>query len=148
MTSLPFELHKHHKSKSKAKWKSRGIIFRDGGHFNYVYYEYIHATNCELCNKLFPNSINRHLDHNHKTGEVRNIVCSKCNQNKKDNKFCSNTGERFISKCKNKEYKTGYGFQIRIYRNGNAILNKARTTLEEAILIRDKFIEEHPEIFS
>ena len=77
--SLPFELCKNHKSNTKSNWKRRNIEFRDDGHFNYVYYEYIHATNCELCNKLFSNSRDRHLDHCHETGDIRYICCQSCN---------------------------------------------------------------------
>jgi hypothetical protein len=147
MTSLPFELYKNHKSKTRAKWKVRGIKI-DPDDFDYVYNEYIHATNCDLCNKLFLNTKERHLDHDHKTGEIRNICCRKCNMNKLDCRAYSNTKNKFISKIKNKEYTIGYCFQIRITRDGKQILGTTSTTLENAILIRDKFIEEHPEIFS
>jgi hypothetical protein len=146
--TLPFELKKYHKSSKKADWKYCGMIFRDDGHFNYVYNKYIHATNCELCNKLFLNSKNRHLDHDHNTGEVRNIVCQKCNRHKKDNKSISNTGEKFIFKRKSKEYKTGYCFGIQIVRDEKNILNTKRKTLEEAIICRDEFLKNNPEIFS
>ena len=147
MTSLPFELKKYHKNRKKADWKKLGMKI-DEDDFDYVYNEYIHATNCDLCNKLFIKSNDRQLDHNHETGEVRNIVCQKCNRHKKDNKSSNNTGERFISKRKNKSYKSGYCFEIKISRDGKTILNTSKNTLEKAILIRDKFIEEHPEIFS
>ena len=148
MAELPFELYKDHKNSKRRDWKKRGMIFIDDGHFNYVYNEYIHATNCELCNKLFPNSLNRQLDHDHNTGEVRNIICNKCNHQKKDMKIFSNIGERFISKCKNKYYKNGYCFKIQIVRDGNKIIEIARNTLEKAIIVRDEFIANNPEIFT
>ena len=146
--TLPFELKKYHKSSKKADWKHRGIKI-DQDDFDYVYNEYIHATNCELCNKLFLNSKDRHLDHNHDTGEIRNIVCLKCNSSRKEDYKCSsNTGERFIHKCKNKEYKTGYYFRIQIRRDGKSILNNSRKSLEEAIICRDEFLKNNTEIFS
>ena len=74
MAKLPFELRKRHKQYMIYIWTSRGVIFQDEEHFNYVYNEYIHATNCDLCNKLFPKSQNRQLDHCHITGDPRNIV--------------------------------------------------------------------------
>ena len=145
---LPFELHKRHKTNTKYDWKRKGMIFTPD-EFEEIYKKYIYATNCELCDVLFPNTRNRQLDHDHKTGKIRNIVCNKCNQCKRDKKSKeTNTGERNISKVKKKSYKQGYGFRIRITRDGKNILSMKRKTLEEAIVIRDTFIREHPEIYS
>ena len=146
--SLPFELYKDHKSKMQYVWKNRGMIFRDDGHFEFVYHEYIHATNCELCNKLFIKSYDRQLDHDHITGNVRNIVCNQCNLCKEDRVSNTNTGERFINKSKNNTYKTGYTFQIQISRNGKRVINTSRTTLEKAIICRDEFIKYNPDIYT
>ena len=149
MSELPFVLAKHHKARTKSNWERYGIIFRDVGHFEFVYYEYIRATNCELCNKLFPNSKDRHLDHNHITCQPRHIVCRKCNLCKKDNKKKpTNTGYDYIHKCKDKEYKSGYCFSIKIVRDKKNIINKKRKSLEEAIKCRDEFIAKHPELYT
>tara|TARA_R110002049_G_C8925851_1_gene543707 strand:- start:279 stop:725 length:447 start_codon:yes stop_codon:yes gene_type:complete len=147
--SLPFELRNRHKYLTRKNWEKRNIEFRDDGHFNYVYNEYIHATNCELCNKLFSNSRDRHLDHNHITGQVRHIVCLKCNHHKKDRKIrLDNTsGEKCISKRNDKCYNSGYCYEINITRN-NKVLGTKRKTLEEAIICRDEFIKKHPVIFT
>ena len=148
MSSLPFELYKYHKRRTKESWNRIGIKI-DPDDFDYVYNKYIHTTNCELCNKLFSKLRDRQLDHDHETGEVRNIVCNKCNCCKKDKKpKQNNTGEDYISKSKSKEYTNGYSFRIRIMRDGNYILNTQRNTLEKAIKCRDEFIANHPEIFS
>ena len=146
---LPFELHKYHKSRTKTQWKSRGMIFTLD-EFEEIYKKYIYTTNCELCDVLFPNSLNRQLDHCHETGKIRNIVCCKCNLCKRDNKSWkeNNTGEKHICKVKDKNYKQGYCFRISIRRNGKHISNTRKKTLEEAILVRDTFIREHPEIYS
>jgi len=145
---LPFEIHKKHKTRSKTQWKSRGMIFTLD-EFKEIYNKYIYSTNCELCDVLFPNSLNRQLDHDHKTGKIRNIVCQKCNGQKQDRKPKeTNTGEKNISKLKNENYKLGYCFRISIRRNGKHILNRTRTSLEEAIVVRDTFIREHPEMYS
>lgn len=148
MADLPFVLAKQHKTKTRYKWKSRGIIFQDEEHFVYIYNLYIKATNCDICNKLFPNSLNRHLDHCHNTGDVRNIMCSRCNIIRKDNKSYSTTGEYHIYKCKDTHYKLGYYCQVRIYRDGKYILRTQTKTLEEAIICRNKFIAENPDIFT
>ena len=149
MSELPFPLYKDHKYFTKKNWERYGIMFRDDGHFEFVYYEYIRATNCELCNKLFTKSNDRQLDHNHITCDPRNIVCNKCNQHKKDNKKKpTNTGYDYISKCKDKNYKTGYSFRIRIVRDEKYIIATQRKSLEEAIIVRDEFLAKHPEIYT
>jgi len=145
---LPFEIRKQHKTESKYRWKKRGIIFTLE-EFEEIYTKYIYATNCELCNVLFPNTRNRQLDNCHKTEKIRNIVCSKCNLQKQDyNSKKPNTGEKYISKCKNNNYTKGYGFFIRIRRDEKDILTTSRKTLEQAIICRDTFIREHPDIYS
>tara|TARA_R110002126_G_scaffold117103_1_gene256846 strand:+ start:141 stop:587 length:447 start_codon:yes stop_codon:yes gene_type:complete len=147
--TLPFPLGKDHKKNMKATWKYRGMIFVDDYHFWYVYNEYIHATNCDLCNVKFPNSQNRHLDHCYNTGDPRNVVCNSCNHNRKDNKkIATNTGEANITKRKEKGAKTGYSFQIRISRDETCSLNTKRNTLEKAIICRDEFIAAHPDIYT
>tara|TARA_R110000851_G_C12662620_1_gene521608 strand:+ start:37 stop:486 length:450 start_codon:yes stop_codon:yes gene_type:complete len=149
MSELPFELYKYHKTKCRISWEKHGMIFVDDEYFEYIYNEYIRATNCDLCDKEFLKSRDRQLDHDHITGDVRNVVCCKCNLNRKDNKkIKTNTGEDNITKNKNKRSKTGYYFYIHITRDGKYILATKRTTLEAAIIRRDEFIADHPEIYS
>jgi len=145
---LPFKLVKYHKSRSKSQWKIKGMIFTPE-EFEEIYNKYIYSTNCEICNALFHNSRNRHLDHCHETGKIRNIVCNKCNAQKRDNKSReNNTGEKYISKVKNKNYKQGYCFHIQIRRNGKHILSTTKKSFEKAIIVRDTFIRENPDIYS
>ena len=113
---LPFKLQKNHKSMTKGSWKKIGIKFTDE-EFEYWYNKYIYATNCELCNEVFKTSRNRHLDHNHDTGEIRNIICRTCNFLKKDNKIYSNnkTGYTGIYKINNKRYIQGFYYQFEVH---------------------------------
>ena len=61
-------------------WKYFGVKHDD---FDSLYEYYINTWNCELCNvelvegKFAANR--RCLDHDHETGEFRNILCHSCN---------------------------------------------------------------------
>ena len=60
-------------------WKSRGVISDD---YNSLYEYYLNCKNCEECNVELvecKKSNSRCLDHNHKTGLFRNVLCNSCN---------------------------------------------------------------------
>ena len=149
---LPFPLSKRHKYVTLRNWDKRGVIFESEEHKQEIYQRYIYSSNCELCGKEYKNSLDRHLEHEHDPTKpnFRNIVCNKCNGQKKDVKIQTNnnTGEKFISKRKHKRMKQGFYYQIQINRDGKHVLATGRKSLEEAIKCRDKFIKEHPEIYS
>jgi len=149
---LPFPLRKYHKSKTLYDWYRRGVIFENEEHKQEIYQRYIYSSNCELCHKEYKNSLNRKIEHEHDPTKpnFRSICCNKCNKQKKDVKIPSTntTGEQFISKCKSKKYTQGFCYRIQIRRDGKKVLATQRKTLEEAIIVRDKFIKEHPEIYS
>lgn len=145
---FPFELRKYHKTLTINNWKYKGLKETDETILE-IYEGYIRCSNCELCGNPFKSSRDRHMDHCHTTGKFRNIVCRKCNFCKIDKKLrLTNSGHRFIYKVKDKNYKQGFCYQIRIWRNSKYVLDTTRKTLEEAIEIRDKFIEEHPNLFT
>lgn len=58
-------------------WKSRGIK-----NFTYVEFEQmklIQNNKCYLCGSKPSKNQNLHVDHNHKTGKVRKLLCNNCN---------------------------------------------------------------------
>ncbi len=107
MSDLPLELCKYHKASCRRNWKKYGLNMNS---FEDVYIKYIHASHCELCNKKFTRTKDRHMDHCHATGEFRNITCNSCNHRKSDIKIQPNnsSGYKGISKNKNKRCKQGF----------------------------------------
>tara|TARA_A100001391_G_scaffold126651_1_gene86644 strand:- start:1704 stop:2000 length:297 start_codon:yes stop_codon:yes gene_type:complete len=67
------------KSERIAKWKVRGLI----GDYEEIYDVYINTNFCEECHIPLIEGLygfNRKvLDHNHETGEFRNVLCCGCN---------------------------------------------------------------------
>ena len=132
------ELTKNHKWKTKACWKRRGL---DMTNFEGIYLFYINCEYCELCNKKFTKSTDRQMEHNHQTGEFRNVVCLKCNQRKADNKIQSNntTGYKGINKQINKKYKLGYRWVFQACVDGKLKTIKSSVNKEKLIEFSEKW---------
>ncbi len=69
------------KSNRISHWKFRGVIHPN---FDELYEKFINTELCELCNVQLTEDkdktkTTRCLDHDHITGEFRNIVCHSCN---------------------------------------------------------------------
>ena len=60
-----------------GSWKNQKMICDD---WNALYDRFIERTTCECCHNEFKTAKDKHLDHCHKTGNVRNILCRRCNQ--------------------------------------------------------------------
>ena len=56
-------------------WRQHGVNNVD----DELYNKYINTHCCDVCNKDFKNSLDRHLDHDHETGAFRQILCRACN---------------------------------------------------------------------
>ena len=66
----------HYKNRTIKNWKYKGIIDSD---YDLLFQVYNKETHCWICGIEFDKRINRHLDHDHDTGEPRYICCRGCN---------------------------------------------------------------------
>ncbi len=65
------------KTHKLSSWKRIGLITDD---IDPIYERYMNSTNCECCGNEYKNKRDKHMDHCHKTGKFRNILCRNCNQ--------------------------------------------------------------------
>ena len=133
---LPFPLKPYHKTNTKCDWKKRGLVFVNDLAFSIVYKRSIHATQCELCEKVFTKSRDRQMDHCHDTGKFRNIVCQRCNGRKADKKLQSNNQSGYKGICWNKG-NNAWQFQAKV--NGKLKHIKQMKDLDKLIEFAEKW---------
>lgn len=68
----------HHDRATISKWRSRGLLLREGETYEMIYDKVYSATNCELCNLSFKNNTPE-MDHCHISGYFRKVLCRSCN---------------------------------------------------------------------
>ena len=124
------------KSFTITHWKRKGL--KETKEFmEQIYEEYLRSEECELCGEPYLNGNFKSMDHCHKTGEFRNIVCNRCNGWKADR-----VGKN-ITWCKDRNKHV-----VRVYRNYKLVLLKYCKTEEKCREILDKFIVDNPHYFT
>ena len=127
------------------KWKNRGLKEDIDMMFG-IYYIKDLLDNCESCNRPFKNHFDKKMDHCHTTGKFRQIICSQCNANRKEEQFVTNTGEKFISKYSIKRngfcwdyYRITYTtYEGRRIRPNFSVL---KYSLEDVVKIRNELLK-------
>jgi len=66
-------------SRKIASWRHLGIVLKEGEEWESIWYFVEACQECESCEKPFKNRMDRQLDHDHKTGFIRDVVCKSCN---------------------------------------------------------------------
>ena len=131
-------------SQTIFQWKKRGMKFETMDEAKAIYQKYKVATKCEVCSKSFED-VKKHLDHDHETGQVRNIVCCHCNWWRQD--YRGNDYDKWIKKRFRKDRNKDYFF-IKIMRNKKNVLSTKTTSKEKAVEIVDNFILNNPNFFT
>ena len=72
--SADIQKQNYEKDKRRNAWLKRayGLTLKD--------YEYMYSQQgglCKICNRHFPQLV---VDHNHHTGDIRGLLCDKCNR--------------------------------------------------------------------
>tara|TARA_R110000824_G_C14687914_1_gene621082 strand:- start:6 stop:458 length:453 start_codon:yes stop_codon:yes gene_type:complete len=139
------KLHKYHKCRAIADWKRGGLIWTSEEEFEEIYQRYIDSIRCELCNKPYKSTKDRHMDHAHYIddhwGWFRNVICNSCNSRKADNKIPSNNTSGYIgiSKQVRKDCKQGFRWVFGAYVNGKNKTIKSSIDFNKLVKFADQW---------
>ena len=65
------------KNKTICRWKNKGLV---SDNYDSIYERYINTTECDCCKKHIQEGRGKRvMDHCHKTGKFRNVLCHNCN---------------------------------------------------------------------
>ena len=104
---MPPKWDSEHQAYTICNWKKRGLICREGETYKEIYSFVRSVGNCNQCSVKFNDEILRCMDHCHKTGFFRQVLCNKCNLHfdpkiRSDNKLGHRWISLWISKSKNR----------------------------------------------
>ena len=129
---------KSYRAKKRSDWRKMGLVFCTEEEFDEILERYINSTHCEICNKKYKSSIDKHMDHKHlngKYGAFRNVLCRSCNNRRSDNKMRSDNTSNVKNIHKNicERYKQGYNWEFNVYLNGK--LKHIKSSVNKQFLI-------------
>ena len=119
------------KSWKKASWKSNGFI----GDLDAIYDIYLATTECMRCS-VPVSGHNKHMDHDHDTGEYRAVLCRSCNLGN-----ILDTNPSTNKKLKEKWIYPHNGNRFKFEKTTKKIPHSAYfDTLEEAIAYKTEYL--------
>lgn len=138
-----FDLTRY-KSRKRFEWKRYGMKISKED-FEYIFVQYINASHCDLCTHKFVNRCERHLDHNHQTGEVRNIVCRSCNGRRAGNKMykSNTTGYKNVYKKKDNKCAKNFLWTFKIRKHGKIVIQKSSIDKQHIIDFSEKWVKDN-----
>ena len=100
-----------------SNWKAHGLL----GDYEVIYDRYMNTSNCDLCSVKLTlekkiTSTRKCMDHNHKSGEFRNILCHKCNMTRKE-RYSNNTSGHIGLRFCNDEGRVRWRYGSRRFKN-------------------------------
>ena len=136
-------LKNYHKSHKKYDWKIRGLIYREHESFEMIYNLWLNATNCARCNKTLDFSGSgpdgRCMDHDHKTGYFRNILCNSCNHKEDISTYKKRNDNKTNHACISKRVR-GKCIDYKYQKSKNKVKHiKYFKTLEEAVQYKQEY---------
>ena len=129
-----------HQTHTIKNWLKRGLICREGETYKDIYYHVMSINNCELCDVEFTHEIKKQrcMDHDHKTGFFRKVLCRSCNTKflVKPQKIRNNskTGHKWISISISKD-REGKVPRVSFRYTRTGFRRKASTSLTELIAL-------------
>ena len=122
-----------HQGNAIRNWKRYGLICREGESYQDIYSFVMSIEKCNLCKCNFNEKNRRCMDHDHKTGYFRKVLCHKCNSGfdlKLNEK--NKTGHRWITPCIN---KNGSKISVSFRYNRGCFKRKASQSLTKLIAL-------------
>jgi hypothetical protein len=71
------------KSHKVSEWKRKTKIKETDERFEEIFNKWWHSKNCEICNCEYTKSNFKCADHDHLSGHFRNVICNKCNKDRR-----------------------------------------------------------------